>query len=389
MRCRPTSETVGESRSQTREYPLTAADSLPVVEAGRDRIDITGVVKRFGAVEVLREVTLDIDPHETVALLGPSGCGKTTLLRSIAGLERLDDGTISFDGDTVSGPGVHVRPEHRRIGMVFQDWALFPHLTVGENVEYGLSREDRRGRRVDETLESVGLDGLRDRMPATLSGGQQQRVALARALAPRPRAILLDEPFSNLDSALRVQVRTEVHRLLADVGVTTIFVTHDQEEAFVLGDRVAVMHDGRIEQYARPDEIYVRPATRWIADFVGEANLVPAHAFGQVARSTIGSMQLVDAHSGAVEVLLRPEQVVLNQLDDHSDNTGVDAEDARCGTGTVELVEYYGHDHVSLVRLDDGFSLRSRSPGAPRFVRGQRVSVSSSSTTLPAFDVLT
>ncbi len=315
-------------------------------------------------------------------------------MRSISGLERLDGGTISFDGHTVSGPGVHVRPEHRRIGMVFQDWALFPHLTVGENVEYGLSREDRRGRRVDESLESVGLDGLRDRMPATLSGGQQQRVALARALAPRPRAILLDEPFSNLDSALRVQVRTEVHRLLADVGVTTIFVTHDQEEAFVLGDRVAVMHDGRIEQYARPDEIYVRPATRWIADFVGEANLVPAQASGRVARSTIGSMRLVDARSGAVEVLLRPEQVVLDQLedhrdnhrDDHCDNTGVDAEDGRCGTGTVELVEYYGHDHVSLVRLDDGFSLRSRSPGPPRFVRGQRVSVSSSSAALPAFD---
>ncbi len=341
-------------------------------------VEVGSAVKRFGSVEVLRSVSLDVAPNETVALLGPSGCGKTTLLRSIAGLERLDGGSITIGGAEVSGDGVHVRPEHRRIGMVFQDWALFPHLTVGENIEYGLSREERRGARVGETLELVGLTGLGDRMPSTLSGGQQQRIALARALAPRPRAILLDEPFSNLDTALRVQVRSEVHRLLSGLGVTTVFVTHDQEEAFVLGDRVAVMHEGRIEQHATPEEIYDNPTTRWVADFVGDANLVPGDADGDVARSAIGPLALRSASSGPVDVLLRPEQL---QLDD------VDADHGPHGLGTIELVEYYGHDHVSIVRLDDGSVLRSRGPGAPRHHRGQRVTVRSGAAASPVFAV--
>jgi iron(III) transport system ATP-binding protein len=337
-------------------------------------IDIRDAVKRFGTTEVLRKVTLDVRADETVALLGPSGCGKTTLLRSIAGLERLDAGRIVLDDTVVSADGVHLRPEERNVGMVFQDWALFPHLTVGENVAYGLRRDERRTGRVDEALALVGLDGLTDRMPSTLSGGQQQRVALARALAPRPRAILLDEPFSNLDTALRVQVRTEVHRLLLELGVTTVFVTHDQEEAFVLGDRVAVMNGGVIEQHATPAEIYDAPATRWVADFVGEANLLPARASGSCAASAIGELGLRDALHGDVEVLLRPEQVVLAA--DGTDGAGI---------ATVELVEYYGHDHVTIVVLDDGSRLRSRSPGAPRFARGQRVSVRSAAPASVAF----
>lgn len=343
----------------------------------RGRIEIVDVVKRFGASEVLCDVSLDVEAHETVALLGPSGCGKTTLLRSIAGLERIDGGTISIDGRHLSGKGVHVRPEERRVGMVFQDWALFPHLTVGENVAYGLPKADRRGGRVDEALTLVGLAGLGDRLPSTLSGGQQQRVALARALAPRPQAILLDEPFSNLDTVLRVQVRTEVHRLLHELGVTTVFVTHDQEEAFVLGDRVAVMHDGRIEQFEQPAVIYQRPVTKWVADFVGDANLVAGHAADGWARSVFGPLRIETACTGRVDLLLRPEQLTLGEARSPEGSDGAHA--------TVELVEYYGHDHVTIVVLDDGARLRVRSPGEPRFDRGQRVVVSTSTTSAIAF----
>jgi iron(III) transport system ATP-binding protein len=345
-------------------------------------IDVVDAVKRFGAVEVLKDVCLDVADGEIVALLGPSGCGKTTLLRSIAGLESLDGGSITIGGTPVSGPGLHVRPEQRRIGMVFQDWALFPHLTVGQNVGYGLSREERRGDRIERSLELVGLSGLADRMPGTLSGGQQQRVALARALAPQPTALLLDEPFSNLDTTLRVQVRGEVHRLLTELGVTTVFVTHDQEEAFVLGDRVAVMHDGMISQLDHPDVIYANPASAWVASFVGEANLIRAEATGTSASSAIGSLQLGESYNGPVDVLVRPEQLVLVGLDDARAAAGDD-----CGSATVELVEFYGHDHVSVVLLDDGTSLRSRSPGVPPYRRGQRVGVKSAARSAPAFPV--
>ena len=266
--------------------------------------------------------------------------------------------------------------------MVFQDWALFPHLTVGENVGYGLSRDERRSGRVEESLELVGLGGLAKRMPGTLSGGQQQRVALARALAPQPHVILLDEPFSNLDTSLRVQVRSEVHRLLSELGVTTVFVTHDQEEAFVLGDRVAVMYDGMIRQLERPDVIYSNPASAWVASFVGEANLIRADAAGARASSAIGPLELQESLTGAVDVLVRPEQLVLSGLDDESAGAPDD-----CGAATVQLVEYYGHDHVSVVVLDDGTTLRSRAPGAPPYRRGQRVGVRSAARSAPAFPV--
>lgn len=343
-------------------------------------IDVVEAVKQFGDVEVLKQVSIDVAPGEIVALLGPSGCGKTTLLRSIAGLERLDAGSIAIGGVEVTAPAVHVRPEQRRIGMVFQDWALFPHLSVAQNVGYGLSRAERRGDRIAESLDLVGLGGLGDRLPATLSGGQQQRVALARALAPEPTALLLDEPFSNLDTSLRVQVRGEVHRLLAELGVTTVFVTHDQEEAFVLGDRVAVMHDGRIEQLERPAEIYANPASRWVASFVGEANLIRAEATGDRALSAIGPLELQSAHQGPVDVLVRPEDLVLADLGSNGS-----ASPNGAGAATVQLVEYYGHDHVSVIELDDGTSLRSRGPGAPSYRRGQRVRVNSAAVSAPAF----
>ena len=324
-----------------------------------DAIVARGVRKRFGAADVLRGVDLDVPAGSLVALLGPSGCGKTTLLRSIAGLERPDAGRITLGDRTLVDGDVFVAAERRRIGMVFQDWALFPHLTVGRNVGFGLDRRERRGGRVEEALALVELTGLADRMPATLSGGQQQRVALARALANRPAALLLDEPFSNLDATLRVSIRAEVQRLLRSLSVTAVFVTHDQEEAFLLGDQVAVMLDGTIVQQGPPAEIYERPATRAVAAFVGDANFVAGTASGDKAETPVGPVPLVTCASGDVDLVVRPEQL-----------TVVDGDRA-----TVTAVEYYGHDAVSHVALADGTTLRVRVLAAPLHRPGDRVDV--------------
>jgi iron(III) transport system ATP-binding protein len=337
-------------------------------------IEASGLCKSFGATEVLRDVDLAVRPGAVVALLGPSGCGKTTLLRTVAGLERLDAGEVRLGGRLVAGPGTHMAPEKRHVGMVFQDWALFPHLKVAQNVAYGLRRAERRGPRVAEVLEMVGLAGMGERQPATLSGGQQQRVALARALAPRPKVLLLDEPFSNLDTALRAQVRSEVHQLLAELEVTTVFVTHDQEEAFVLGDEVAVMYGGRIVQQATPAELYARPVSPWVARFVGDANLVTGEVRDDRAVTPVGPVPLAgvagaggdrsahrrDGHG--LQVLLRPEELRLDP-----------AGGAEAAMATIELHEYYGHDTVYFVRPDAGPTIRVRLGSAPRFHRGDRV----------------
>jgi iron(III) transport system ATP-binding protein len=308
---------------------------------------------------------LAAEPGTVVALLGPSGCGKTTLLRCIAGLERVDAGEVWLAHRLVSSPSTHLPPERRRVGMVFQDWALFPHFTVEQNVAYGLRRGERKGGRVAQALAMVGLEGLGQRRPGSLSGGQQQRVALARALAPRPGVLLLDEPFSNLDTTLRVQVRSEVHQLLAELGVTTIFVTHDQEEAFVLGNEVAVMHGGRVVQHAAPADLYARPATPWVAGFIGDANLVAGRAIGQQAVTPVGEVPLERSMHGAVQVLLRPEELRLEP-----------ANGSEQPTGTVELREYYGHDTVYLVHADRADTMRVRAGSVPRFSRGDRVTLS-------------
>lgn len=333
-------------------------------------VTVAGVHKRFDADPVLEDVSLEVAPGEALALLGPSGCGKTTMLRIIAGLERPDEGTVRVADRDVAGSGIWVPPEKRSVGLVFQDWALFPHMTVAKNVGYGLPRGERDGNRVDEALAMVGLDGLGDRMPDTLSGGQQQRAALARALAPRPGVLLLDEPFSNLDTALRVEVRSEVHRLLHDLGITSIYVTHDQEEAFVLGDRVAVMHEGRIEQVASPVELYTAPATRWVAGFVGGAAFLPADAAGTSAASAIGSIPLQRPAAGRVEVLLRPEQL-------------------RLGAGShgeVVQIEYYGHDSMVFVDVGDAV-LSVRAGTDPAVTRGDAVAVEYSGSAAVAFEV--
>lgn len=332
------------------------------------RLQVSSIHVAFNNTPILKGVDLIVEPGEILVLLGPSGCGKTTLLRTIAGLERPDSGTVTIDERTLVDSDSWVPPDRRRIGMVFQDWALFPHLTVARNVAYGLPRDQRSNGRVEQVLATVGLDGFGDRSPATLSGGQQQRVALARALAPQPEVLMLDEPFSNLDTGLRTEVRTEVHRLLTELGITAVFVTHDQEEAFVLGDRIAVMNDGLIQQLALPSEIYTRPASRWIASFVGEVNLVGAQLKRDRAQTYFGDVPLLDDPNGTksdtIEVLVRPEDLRIST-----------SEDVDQTNGRIELVEYYGHDAMVQVRLDDGTNLRVRTGPVPPAQRGNRVKI--------------
>ncbi len=337
-------------------------------------ISVRGLCVAYDGPQVLRGVDLEVEAGSIVSLLGPSGCGKTTLLRSIAGLQEASAGEIHIADRLVTGPSVHVPAEQRRIGMVFQDWALFPHLTVGKNVAYGLSRDIRKTAagddRVCEALDLVGLSDVSDRMPQSLSGGQQQRVALARALAPQPEVLLLDEPFSNLDTALRVEIRTEVHRILTSLQVTSVFVTHDQDEAFVLGDQVAVMHEGDIAQVGSPADLYAHPASPWLASFVGEANLLRSVVHRGVATTSVGVVPIHarnnavkgteddSAEEGVVDVLIRPEEIDLQR-------------DA-AGRGEVRLVEYYGHDSTYEVDMGDHL-LRVRLGSVPRFQRGDRV----------------
>ncbi|MGW2560461.1 ABC transporter ATP-binding protein [Streptomyces sp. NPDC001514] len=308
-------------------------------------LHITGVAKAYGpGAAVLDGLDLTVPAGSLAAVLGPSGCGKTTLLRIVAGFLRADAGTVTLGGRTLSAPGVHLPPERRRIGIVPQEGALFPHLSVARNVAFGLTGLDRdgRGRRVDEMLKLVGLGGYGDRMPHELSGGQQQRVALARALAPEPQLVLLDEPFNALDSALRAGVRADVRAALRATGATAVLVTHDQQEALSTADLVAVVRDGRVAQCAAPQELYHRPADPWVAAFVGDAVLVTGAADNGTATTPLGRIALAGPPGGLREgrVLLRPEQL---QLTDPA------SADVR---GTVTDVRFYGHDAMVTVAVD-------------------------------------
>ena len=318
---------------------------------------VRGVRKSFGDIEALRGSDLRLDAGKVVALLGPSGCGKTTLLRCIAGLEAVDAGEVVVAGVVVDDGVRFVAPQRRRVGMVFQEWALFPHMTVGRNVAFGLPRGERRGRRVDEALALVDLAGYAGRAPSTLSGGQQQRVALARALANNPAVILLDEPFSNLDAALRAQIRVEVQRVLKRLGVSAVFVTHQQEEAFVVGDEVAVMLDGVVVQQAPPAEIYAAPVSRAVAEFVGDANFLPGSAHGDKVEIDFGAVPLRDDEWGQVDVLVRPEHISLFEGDD----------------ATVEGVSFHGHDSIYALRTSQRREVLVRVIAAPQFRVGDRV----------------
>lgn len=295
-------------------------------------VEIRGITKAFGDQPVLRGVDLDVPAGQFAAVLGPSGCGKTTLLRVIAGFERADAGTVTLDGAPVTGPGLHLPPEKRRIAVVPQEGALFPHLTVAQNVAFGLRRRETRSTRVTELLELVGLRGFDQRMPSELSGGQQQRVALARALGPQPHVVLLDEPFSALDAALRASVRADVRAALRAAGTTALLVTHDQEEALSTADVVAVMRDGVVVQAGSPQEVYRFPRDVDVARFVGEAVVIPATVRDGVVWTPLGHLPLTEpALDGVGTAVLRPEQVHLVPV----------------GQGlTARVVEtsFYGHD---------------------------------------------
>jgi iron(III) transport system ATP-binding protein len=329
--------------------------------SGEVMVRLSGVSRSYGPVRAVKNLDLEVRRGEILALLGPSGCGKTTTLRLIAGFEAPDSGKVEVGGRMVAGTQANVPPEKRRVGMVFQDYALFPHLSVEQNVAYGLPSGKRRNGRVEEVLALTHLEGLGDRMPHELSGGQQQRVALARALAPEPAVVLLDEPFSNLDASLRVRVRSEMRQILRDAGVTAVFVTHDQEEALSLADEVAVMMRGTVVQSAPPETLYHRPATREVASFVGEANFLPGTAQDDHVSCALGDIPIIRNGEGEVDVMLRPEALVLRALPD--------------GQATVEYREFYGHDQLLKLRLDSGPTLRARLVGGPGFGLGERVAV--------------
>jgi putrescine transport system ATP-binding protein len=286
-------------------------------DASTTFVSLRGVVKRFGGVLAVDDVSLDVAKGEFFSLLGPSGCGKTTLMRMIAGFEQPDAGRVAIDGEEMAGQPPHLRP----VNMMFQSYALFPHLTAAGNIAFGLKQMGMAGdalrSRVAEMLRLVQLDGLGDRKPVALSGGQRQRVALARALARNPKALLLDEPLAALDRKLRKETQAELKRIQAETGATFIVVTHDQEEAMALSDRIAVMRAGRIAQVGTPGEIYDRPANRFTAGFIGEVNLVPAkpRADGRFDIAGIDQPLALEAApsagEGAASLALRPERVKL------------------------------------------------------------------------------
>jgi iron(III) transport system ATP-binding protein len=339
-------------------------------------LTVRGVAKAFGSTQALAGVDLTVQSGALVAVLGPSGCGKTTLLRCIAGFERIDRGEIALDDHLLASPWVQVPPHRRRIAVVPQEGALFPHLSVAGNVAYGLDRAARRSGRVAEVLALVGLAGYEHRMPHELSGGQQQRVAVARALAPRPPLVLLDEPFSALDASLRAEIRADVRQALRADNATAILVTHDQDEALSTADQVTVMRAGRMVQSGAPIDVYREPVDEWVASFVGDAVLIPGTVRAGVAETALGRLELELPHvvdldetghflrqnaqfrqdqfnGGRAEVttLIRPEQVLLGPLNGAPTNAVA---------GTVLRRMFHGHDELIVIRLADGTEVLSR-----------------------------
>ncbi len=321
------------------------------------QVSLRRLAKRFGTVTAVDDVTLDVRDGELVALLGPSGCGKTTTLRMIAGFITASDGQILIGDQDVT----HLPPYRRNTGMVFQGYALFPHMTVFQNVAFGLEmRKVARadiGPRVAEALKLVQLGGLAERMPRQLSGGQQQRVALARALVIRPELFLLDEPLSNLDAKLRLSVRIEIRQLQQSLGLTTLFVTHDQEEALTLADRLVVMSQGKVQQIGSPTELYERPANHFVADFIGRSNFLDGTVTAPGRFRTRGGLDVAFADSGAGPrhagvLAVRPEKASLAA--DTGDGSGGNGSDPNRFPGTVAFVTYLGASTEVRVRLASG-----------------------------------
>jgi iron(III) transport system ATP-binding protein len=337
------------------------------------RLLVNGLWKGYGEDPVLRGVDLQVPAGSLTAVLGLSGCGKTTLLRVVAGFERAEQGEIDLGGEALDDGRTFVAPERRRIGYVPQEGALFPHLTVEGNVGFGLPRAERHGEQVAAMLDLFGISALAGRMPHELSGGEQQRVALARALVRRPQALLLDEPFSSLDATLRARVREEVHSLLREQGVTTVLVTHDQEEALSLADTVAVLRDGVVVQQGTPAELYERPIDERLARFLGAVNVLDATFAGESAQTPLGRLALrepAQGGGGAGLVMLRPEQL---------DVRAAAAGDAGDGLGgRVELCRYYGHDallHIRAEQPEGSELLLARVDGERALPAGTRVRV--------------
>ncbi|OYU18113.1 MAG: spermidine/putrescine ABC transporter ATP-binding protein [Rhodobacteraceae bacterium PARR1] len=336
-------------------------------------IDLTSLSKSFGPTPVVRDFDLTLEPGEFVSLLGPSGCGKTTVLRMVAGFETPDSGDIVIEGQSV----LRQRPSQRQIGMVFQSYALFPNLTVAENVAFGLKvakvAAGETLRRVEEMLEMVGLAAMRGRYPYQLSGGQQQRVALARAIAPRPRVLLLDEPLSALDAKIRVALRTEIRTIQRQLGITTLFVTHDQEEALSMSDRIVVMNGGRAEQIGTPEAIYNRPATRFVAGFIGTLNVIEGQvdradgAFLICAGGRLALPDTFDEFAGqTLGVAIRPQSLRpgavqgdgLNGIVRHVEFLGAFTRlHVSCGTTTL-LVDCFARDLAATVTLGGQIGLK-------------------------------
>ena len=348
-------------------------------------IAIRGLTKRFGDVGAVNDLHLEVRPGELVALLGPSGCGKTTTLRLVAGFLSPEAGEIRVGDRVLSSPGVVVPPERRRMAMIFQSYALWPHMTVAQNVAYGLrfagvGRADRE-RRVDEMLRAVQLGGYGARYPGELSGGQQQRVAVARALVVEPEILLLDEPLSNLDASLREEMRFEIRRLHERFSITTLYVTHDQAEAMVISDRVAVLRDGRVAQVGPPAELFERPRTRFVAEFVGKTNLIDMVADGP-GWARRGDLRLrVPAEAPAPAAPPPPATPVVVSIRPHQIAIGPRAGAAADGAGsvlagTVVRASYLGEAIDYQVALDGSdVVLRIAGPAPARVRPGEAVSV--------------
>ena len=326
-------------------------------------LSCTALTKTYNDVTAISDVSLNIQKGQIVALLGPSGCGKTTLLRLIAGFASPDKGSIEIGESTVISKHINTPPEKRRVGMVFQEGSLFPHLTVEQNVAYGLTGSGRSSEKVHHLLNLVGLSELRKRMPHELSGGQQQRTALARALAPNPEVLLLDEPFSSLDPGLREQVRSDMLQIIKAAGVTAIFVTHDQEEALLIGDTVAVMNNGTIEQIGTPAEIFHSPNTKFTANFIGVADFIQGRYEHQQIISEIGSTpyKLEIAECDKVELMCRPDCL--------------ECEPTQNGQCTITAKEFRGAFYLYTVELPSKTTVRCLLSHTEDYMVGDSVEV--------------
>lgn len=343
---------------------------------------LKGVTKQFSRMTApaVAEVSLALAPGGLLGLLGPSGCGKTTLLRIVAGFEQPQAGSVEIAGHIVAGKGCWVPPEQRHVGMVFQDYALFPHLTVVENVAFGLQLAGERRKNIAgdrykkaaKLIELVGLVGLESRYPHELSGGQQQRVALARALAPQPKLVLLDEPLSNLDLQVRLRLREEVREILKATGISGIFVTHDQQEALAIADQVGVMRQGRLEQLGTPEEIYTQPTSRFVAEFVTQANFLPAKRQGQLWETEVGCFNLTTAALPLTgELMIREEDLILQP---HPDASIV-----------IKSRRFLGREYRYCLQTPSGKELHARTTPETALAEGTRVNLAITEQALRLF----